>query len=103
MSDRFFLGYVGDPDFHDGRVVSIGASNDGVRVRIRGASGQMFVAEFGAGRIVRSNKPEGMLLYALSEFRNEPPFRKFVFANWDEDDAAALEIEAETFKVVAEE
>jgi hypothetical protein len=37
-----------------------------------------------------------MLLYALSELRSTPPLRRFSFANWDDDDDAFLEVDAET-------
>jgi hypothetical protein len=40
-----------------------------------------------------------MLLYSLTELRTDPPLRKFVFANWHEDDDAALEIEATILNV----
>ncbi len=102
MSDNSFIGYVGDPDFHDGMVLNVHSTNDIVQVRIRGASGKEFVAEFGAGRVAQSKKPVGMLLYALVEFGWEPPLRKFVFANWDEDDDATLEILAESLRIDAE-
>jgi hypothetical protein len=31
--------------------------------------------------------------------RGQPPFRHFVFANWDEQDEAVLEIDAERLRV----
>ena len=40
-----------------------------------------------------------MMIYALSEMRTPPSTRRFVFANWDEDDKSFLEIEAESFSV----
>jgi hypothetical protein len=103
MNDNSFIAYVGDPDFHDGTVLVVCPTNDKVHVRIQGASGKIFVAEFERGRIVEANKPEGMLLYALAEFGCEPPFRNFVFANWDEEDDSTLEIVAESLRVYPEE
>jgi hypothetical protein len=99
MGDTSFIGYVGEPDFHDGSVVAVERRDDSVRVRVRGASGKVFVAEFSGVHAVRSSKPEGMLLYALSEMQGQPPYRRFVFANSEEQDAAALEIDAERFRV----
>jgi hypothetical protein len=99
MGDTSFIGYVGEPDFHDGSVLTVERTNDSVRVRVRGASGKIFVAEFTGIRDVRSSRPEGMLLYALSEMCGQPPFRRFVFANSDDKDEAALEIDAEKFRV----
>ena len=89
-----FVQYVGSPDFHDGRILRVEQQADLIRVRVRGYSGREYAAEFANGRIVVSNHPEGMLLYSLSEMRGEPPIRKFAFANWDEEDDAALEIDA---------
>jgi len=99
MGNTSFIGYVGEPDFHDGSVLTVEQTEDSVRVRVRGASGKTFVAEFTGVRDVRSSRPEGMLLYALSELRGQPPFRRFVFANSDEQDEAALEIDAERLRV----
>jgi len=95
MAETSFVGYVGDPDFHDGSVVAVEHQGDTARIRVRGASGKVFVVDFGAVRAVRANQAEGMVLYALSESRGEPPLRRFTFANWDEDSQAHLEVEAE--------
>jgi hypothetical protein len=102
MSERRFVRYVGNADFHDGRILEVGHDTDSIRVRVRGASGKIYIAEFPAGSVLRSNRPEGMLLYSLSEMRTDPPLRRFHFANWDEEDDAALEIEAETLNVLEE-
>jgi hypothetical protein len=99
MGDTTFIGYVGEPDFHDGSVLSVERADDSVRIRVRGASGKSFVAEFSGVHALRSSNPEGMLLYALSEMRGGPSFRRFVFANSDEDSSANLEIDAEAFRV----
>ncbi|HEV3417678.1 MAG TPA: hypothetical protein VG056_12715 [Pirellulales bacterium] len=102
MTDSSFVAYVGDADFHDGRVIDVQQIGTTVRVRVTGFSHRVFVAEFSGVRVVRSNRPEGMLLYALSERRCEAPLRRFVFLNWDEEDSAALEIDAEEFTVHGE-
>lgn len=99
MGDTAFKGYVGEPDFHDGSVVAVDRRDDSVRVRVRGASGKVYVAEFTGIHAVRSTRPECMLLYALGEVQAQPPYRRFVFANWDEQDDGALEIDAESFRV----
>ena len=97
MEDTSFIGYVGEPDFHDGYVLAIKQADDVVRVQVQGESGKVYVAEFSRVQAVRSNRPEGMLLYALSEMRAAPPLRRFVFANSNEEDEALLEIDAERF------
>ena len=102
MGDTAFIGYVGEPDFHDGSVIAVERRGDSVRVRVRGASGKVFVAEFSGVHAVRSSKPEGIILYALSEMQGQPPCRRFVFANSDEQDEAGLEIDAERFRVYEE-
>jgi hypothetical protein len=99
MENSLFIGYVGEPDFHDGLILTVERIEDLVRVRIRCASGKVFVAEFSGVQTVKSNKPEGMTLYGLTEMRTQSPQRRFVFANWDEKDEASLEIDAEKFRV----
>src|SRR4051794_25394093 len=99
MSEAAFVGYVGDADFHDGSVWAVEHQGTTARVWVRGASGNVFVVEFGGVRAVRANQPEGMVLYALSELRGEPPLRRFAFANWDDDSPAHLEVDAETVAV----
>jgi hypothetical protein len=97
-----FVGYVGDPDFHDGSILTVDRRGDVVRVRVRGASGKTFIVHFSAVGAVRANQPEGMLLYALSEITCKPPLRRFVFANWDEDSKAHLEVDAASFSISTE-
>jgi hypothetical protein len=99
MSADEFIGYVGDPDFHDGSLVRVIVEPDLVRVVLRGASGQEYVVEFRGGKVVHSNRPEGMMIYALTEMKARSPARRFVFANWEEDDDATLEVEAEDVSV----
>lgn len=94
-----FVGYIGDADFHDGTVVAVEQQDGVARVRVRGASGKLFVVVFGGVREVRKSCPEGMVLYALCEIRCESPLRRFIFANWDDDSPACLEVEAETIAV----
>lgn len=99
MAEAQFVGYVGDADFHDGSVLAIEHQGSTANVRIRGASGKVFVVDFGGVRAVRANQAEGMMLYALSELRSEPPVRRFAFANSDDDSAAHLEIDAQTIAI----
>src|ERR1700722_14078111 len=100
MSDASFIAYVGDPDFHDGSIVAVEHEERVSRVRVCGASGKAFLVVFTGVYAVRANAPEGMVLYALSELRGEPPMRRFVFANWDSDGKGFLEIVAETVTVL---
>jgi hypothetical protein len=99
MGAPSFIGYVGERDFHDGSILTIEQSNDLVKVCVRGASDKIYIAEFSQVCALRSNNPEGMRLYALSEMTGEPTFRRFVFVNWDENSTAELEIDAEIFRI----
>jgi hypothetical protein len=98
MSSASFIGFIGDADFHDGSIEAIEEQGAIVRVRIRGASGRIHLVEFDRTQAVRANQPEGMMLYAVSEFAHEPPLRTFVFANWEENSAAYLEVDAENVR-----
>ena len=57
MSEPSFVGYIGDPDFHDGAVTAIEQQDTTVRVGIHGASGKSFVVEFGGVRALRQIAP----------------------------------------------
>jgi hypothetical protein len=101
MTSDEFVGYVGDPDFHDGCVLRVVAEGNLARIVVRGASGQQYAVEFHGVKVVQSKRPEGMTLYALSEMRTRASARRFVFSNWDDDDDASLEVEAEGFSVTS--
>lgn len=97
-ADPQFIGYVGDPEVHDGIITSISQSGATVLVTIRTQSGGELKIEFQEVVSVKSNRPEGMMLYALAEMKN-PEHRHFVFANWEDEDDACLEIVAGGYKV----
>src|SRR5262249_32980691 len=98
MADEF-LAYVGNPDFHDGSIVSVEQLATTARVRVRGESGKEYVVEFSGFASVRAISPEAMVLYALSELRGDPPLRRFSFANWDDESESLLEIDARDFSI----
>jgi hypothetical protein len=102
MPDSSFVGYIGDADFHDGSIVSVEQLDSTVSVRVRGASGKHFVVEFSGVAQVRAVDPEGMILYGLSEMSSQPPLRRFVFANWDDESKAHLEVDAAGVAVFSE-
>lgn len=97
--DSAFVAYVGEPDFHDGAILSVERQDDVLRVQVRGFSGKVYVVTFHSVIAVQQNRPEGMLLYALCEQRREPPLRRFVFVNWDDDGDASLGVDAADFSV----
>lgn len=100
MATSSFVGYVGDPDCHDGRVLALEQRGGELRVRVRGYSEREFDVVFEGVQSVRERSAEGMMLYALSEWTADPPIRRFVFNNWDDDDDGYLEIEALSFAVL---
>jgi hypothetical protein len=102
MSDSSFVSYAGVPDFHDGSIVTVERQGEVVRVRVRGGSGKVFVVVFNGVFALRANHPEGMMLYAMTELRIEPPLRRFVFANWDDDGKSCLEVDAVSYAVLEE-
>jgi len=102
MPDSSFIGYVGDADFHDGSIVSVEQRDRTLSVHVRGASGKLFVVEFSGVAQVRAVEPEDMMLYVLSEMSCQPPLRRFVFANWDDESKARLEVDAAGFTVSSE-
>jgi hypothetical protein len=55
--------------------------------------------EFYGVKAMQSNRPEGMMLYALTEMRTQTSARRFVFSNWEYDDDASLSVQAEGFSV----
>jgi len=91
--------YVGPPDLHDGTVLAIEERGADVAVRIRSFEGREFELRFRGVQAVRGHRAEGMLLYALTERREAPSVRRFTFANWDEEDDARLEIDAQELHV----
>jgi hypothetical protein len=97
-----FIAYVGPPELHDGAIVQVQESNEGIEVSVQGDDGKPFVIAFSGVRSISSNRPEGMILYGLAEMKDEGPGRKFVFLNWDEKDEAKLEIIAADFAVLSD-
>jgi hypothetical protein len=81
MTQKRFKAYVGDADFHDGVIRQVQHELDVLSVEIEGYSGVRYLVRFIGVESVISNKPEGMVLYALSEMEIQPPLREFHFAN----------------------
>jgi hypothetical protein len=96
MSDAF-VNYVGDPDIHDGTVDRVERSGALASVTVTGGSGRRLEIEFSGVHEVRDHRSIGMRLYGLVEMTTEKPWRRFLFANWDEADDARLEIVCEDF------
>jgi hypothetical protein len=93
-----FRRYVGPADLHDAVVAAIGHNDDKLRVDVRTDQGRLLVLEFSGVTDVHAVRPVGMMLYALAEWKAEPPLRRFVFANWDDDDDATMVIVAQGYR-----
>lgn len=92
MSNNSFVQYWTSDDVHDGRIRLVVVEGDRVRVSVETYEGRLVVFEFAGVQEVKQNRPEGMLLYSLAELNETAPLRRFVFANWDDEDEAYLEI-----------
>lgn len=99
MKVSAFIGYVGSPDLHDGFIRKITRRAGVVHVLVRCAKGQDYDVAFNGVRRVQENQAAGRTLYAISEMRGPSPIRKFIFDGWSEDGQAALEIDAEQFRI----
>jgi hypothetical protein len=85
--------YIGPPDVHDGRVLSVleHESTTLVMVELYGGDRAEFAFE---GAEVCSKNPDGMVLYALVEFQPRADPRCFAFVNTEDDDPRSLRITA---------
>jgi hypothetical protein len=99
MSGTEFISYVGDPDFHDGFVLSVTRNGQIVEVVVKGYSGNEYTVRFEGVEEIEMHEPEGMELYALSEMRAMPPLRRFVFAKTDDYSPNSLSLMALDFRV----
>lgn len=95
MEKSSFIRYHYSDDVHDGVVTRVQHSSEELQVQIETAEGQSVAFSFTRVQLVNAHQAEGMVLYSLSEMESSPPYRKFVFANSDDDDSARLEIVAQ--------
>ncbi|MBZ5664447.1 MAG: hypothetical protein LAO30_07565 [Acidobacteriia bacterium] len=98
-----FKAYVGDPDFHDGIIKQVRREVSEVYVEIASYSGAVYTVRFTGVESVISDKPEGMVLYAMGEAEGQPPLREFYFANsnepHEEGGDSRLKIRARAFSI----
>ena len=93
--------YVGPSDVHDATVLRVKRDVATLVVTMRSYEGLEFDLQFHGVTDVESREPEGMIVYALSQYGAAgPPPHRFIFANWDEEDSSSLEVTAEGFDVV---
>jgi hypothetical protein len=92
MENDSFVRYLDDPDVHDAVIERVIEQDTSLIVHIKAPDGRRFVFAFNGVRSVKKNRVGGMVLYSLSEIEESPPYRRFVFTNWDEEDEAHLEV-----------
>jgi len=98
-----FLGYIGDYRVHDSKIEGILCENTNATVTLRGYEGELITVHFYGVQNMHFNRPIGMMLYAISEMKANEPMRKFLFANWDDEDNASFEILAERVEFTVQE
>ncbi|WP_166246568.1 hypothetical protein [Paenibacillus turpanensis] len=97
MSDEF-IAYIGDYKFHDAVIENIENEENNLTVILKSIEEKIFSIQFLNVINVNANRPIGMMLYSLSEMREEDTkYRKFVFTNWEDEDDAFLEVIAKEY------
>src|SRR5690606_8615052 len=89
-----FVRYAGPFQLHDGRIVSVVRAGDSLTVTVQGLDGKPFDLVFRGVAEVKALRPEGMMIYSLTELEAPAPFRRFAFTNWDEEAPELLEVTA---------
>jgi hypothetical protein len=100
LNNSEFVAFVAPRDLHNGQVLRVEQNQDRVTVCVQGDTGRRFALEFSNVAELTAVKPEGMVLYALAEFAASAPLllRRFIFANWHDDDNVMLEVVAQSFR-----
>jgi hypothetical protein len=94
MQEGSFVRFIGDYRLHDSRIKEIKSTEDIVQVSIISEGNEIITVKFVGVKSINANRPEGMIIYSISEMVWQSPYRKFVFANWNEEDDASIEIVA---------
>lgn len=94
MTSEHFIKYIGDYRLHDCIIVEVKTEEDTTNVIVKSCEKEFIVLEFTGTKSLKHNRPEGMILYAISEMSEQSHYHKFVFVNSDEEDDAYLEITA---------
>src|ERR1043165_6340073 len=87
-----FVGYIGPPEIHDGTIYRVYSDDQSLTVVVIDANEQEIRFHFVEVDAIDTVEPDGMFLYGLLEMEHEPPFRRFVFVNWDDEDTRRLEV-----------
>jgi hypothetical protein len=95
LNDESFVAYLNSEDVHDGTVCGVNEYGDHLDVLVKRVDGRLVRFVFTNVQSVRMNRAEGMVLYSLTEVQETPPYRRFCFTNWNEEDDAHLEVVAQ--------
>ena len=94
MKDPEFVGYITEPDVHDGTILRIHHNGASARVLVKAYDGRLYAFTFSGVQSLKSVEAEGMMLYSLTEMTAVPPLRRFVFTNWNEEAEGVLDLVA---------
>ncbi|MBM7870715.1 hypothetical protein JOC70_002209 [Clostridium pascui] len=81
MDNEKFIGYIGDYRIHDSKIKAIESDKANIQVSLISEDRESIIIKFVEVKSVKSNSPEGMIIYSISEMKEQLPFRKFVFVN----------------------
>ena len=97
MNDPEFVGYIPEPDVHDGTILRVHQDGASAGVLVKASDGHLYPFKFEGVQSLKSFEAEGMMLYSLTEMTAVPPLRRFVFTNWDEEADGVLDLVALDF------
>lgn len=92
MNEEIFIGYIGDYRVYDSSIKEVKSYKDSIEVSLISYEGENVFIKFTGVKSITLNRPEGMILYSISEMKEQEPYRRFAFVNEDEEDDAFLEI-----------
>lgn len=99
MENNSFIGYVGNYKVHDSKIEKIINNGSQVTVLLKSQEEETINVRFSGVHQVIEKSAEGMILYAICEMKGNEQYRKFVFANTDEEDEASLEVFAHDYYI----
>jgi len=99
MQNIDFIGYIRNYKVHDSKVEKIIKNGNDVTVLLKSQEGESINVRFSSVQEVVEERPIGMILYAICEMKHIAPYRKFVFANTDEEDVASLIVVAHEYHI----
>ncbi|MFB0842074.1 hypothetical protein [Paenibacillus oleatilyticus] len=102
MEESDFISYVGDYRVHDSTIVKIQDNGQELVITLHGIEGENLTLYLRDVLTINMHEAGGMMLYAISEYKYPAPYRKFIFANWKDNDDAFLEVIAKDLVLAPE-